>query len=405
MTTAGRVYAPPRLFCDGVHAMTTTALDAEAVARVREWLARPDQAGAAWLTGTPGSGMTSLVRQLTRGMEAVWLTSATLRSRAFLRDVCSHPLAVSGKRKVLVLDELDVMLGNEAVMLDVAFVVRHNTQVPVLCILKSSRAARTCDLAKKAALVVHFPPPTHEAMVEAVTRVATAENLDLGRIHDLCRAAPGDIRHVLQTLRAEAKTTRDVTMPTADAVEHVLAAPMGVRDALALFSADAGALPSGLFEVYWRAAGGDVGACTRYLDMASAGDLVDARIHARHQWDLLDVYGALTVSSAAVTLPRAPGVQLDKHGTLWNKAYAQCSKSKGLRGLALSRATQGMQPLGAPDLAYVRAMVHHAAAASPAAAAATAKSAGLDAPSCLHLMRLWDSGYKLATHNKVKKHM
>lgn len=385
--------------------MHATALDTEAVARVREWLAQPTQAGAAWLTGTPGSGMTSLVRHLTRDMEAVWLTSATLRSRAFLRDVCSHPLAVSGKRKVLVLDELDVMLGNETVMLDVAFVVRHNTQVPVVCILKSSRAACTCDLAKKAALVVHFPPPTHEAMVEAVTRVATLEKLDLGRIHDLCRAAPGDIRHVLQTLRAAVKTTRDVTMPTADAVQHVLAVPLGVRDALSLFSADAGALPSGLFEVYWRAAGTDVAACTQYLDMVSVGDLVDARIHARHQWDLLDVYGALTVSSAAITLPRAPDVQLDKHGTLWNKAYAQCSKSKGLRGITMSRATQGMQPLGAQDLAYVRTMVHHATQESPAAAAGAAKSAGLDAACCLHLMRLWDSGYKLTVHNKVKKHM
>lgn len=385
--------------------MHATALDPEAVARVREWLDVPDQAGAAWLTGTPGSGMTSLVRALTRDMEAVWLTSATLRSRAFLRDVCSHPLAVSGKRKVLVLDELDVMLGNEAVMLDVSYVVRHNTQVPVICILKASRAARTCDLAKKAALAVHFPPPTHEAMVQAVTRVAADEGLNLDRIHDLCRAAPGDIRHVLQTLRACAKTTRDVTMPTADAVEHVLAVPLGVREALSLFSADAGALPSGLYEVYWRTAGKDIRACIDFLDMASVGDLVDARIHARHQWEMLDVYGALTVSSAAVTLPRAPGIQLDKHGTLWNKTYAQCSKAKALRGITMCRALQGMQPLGAEELAYVRAMVHRATAAGAAVAADVAKSAGLDATSCLHLMRLWDSGYKLSMHNKIKKLM
>lgn len=385
--------------------MHATALDPEAVARVRGWL-ESNQAGAAWLTGSPGSGMTSLARDLTRNMEAVWLTSATLRSRQFLRDVCSHPLAVSGKRKVLVLDELDVVLGNEAVMLDVAYVVRHNTNVPVLCILKASRAARSCDLAKKAALAVHFPPPTHEAMVEAVTRVALQEKLPRDRIHDLCRAAPGDIRHVLQTMRAAVKTTRDVTMPTADAVQHVLAGPVGVRDALALFSADAGALPPGVFEVYWRACDKDVESSLAYLDMVSAGDVVDARIHTRHQWDLLDVYGALTVASAAVTLPRAPGVQLDKHGTLWNKTYAQCSKTKALRGIVASRAANGMQPLGAPDLAFVRAMVHHSLGrpgGGPADAAATARSAGLDATACLHLMRLWDSGYKLSVHNKIKK--
>jgi hypothetical protein len=378
----------------------STALDPACASRLREWLG--GGAGAAWLTGTPGSGMTSLVRRLTRDMEAVWLTPATLRSRQFLRDVCSHPLAVSGKRKVLVLDELDVVLGNEAAMLDVAFVVRHNTQVPVVCILKSSRAACTCDLAKKAALVLHFPPPTHDAMVAAVSRVAAAEGLAAARVDALCRAAPGDIRHVLQTLRADAQSTRAITMPTADAVERVLGRPTSVLDALTLFSADAGALPSGLFEVYWRATK-DVDACTAYLELASAGDVVDQTIHARHQWDLYDVHGALTVASAAVTLPRAPGVQLDKYGTAWNKNYAQCSKAKGVRGVAACRAARGLQALRPEDLATVRLLVSAALQNGPDAAAEVARAAGLDATALLCVMRLWDSGYKLGAHNKVKK--
>lgn len=380
-----------------------TALDPALVRRVREWL-DAGAAGTAWLTGHPGSGLTTLVRELTRGMEAVWLTSATLRSRQFLRDVCSHHLAVSGKRKVLVLDELDVMLGNEAVMLDVAFAVKHNTTVPVVCILKSSRGAASCDLAKKAALVVHFPPPTHEAMVAAVTRVAAAEGLCLDGIEGLCRAAPGDIRHVLQTLRAGIGAVREITMQTADALAELLGGRgVDVVRALALFSADAGGLPSAVFETYWQSTQ-DVSQITAYLDMASAGDVVDECIHASHRWELLEVYGALTTASAATLLPPTPGVKLEKYGTLWNKNYAQCSKAKALKSIVACRASHGLAPLRAEDLAFVRTMVRSAITRSVEDAAGVCRLAGVDAPSCLHLMRLWPLGeYKLGTHTKLRK--
>lgn len=381
------------------------ALDAGLVGRVRAWLGE-GRPGLAWLMGSPGSGMTTMVRHLTRGMEAVWLTPATLRSRQFLRDVCSHPLAVSGRRKVLVLDELDVLLGNEAVMLDVAWCVKQNAAVPIVCILKASRAAARCELTKKAALVICFPPPPRDAMVAAVQRAAELEGLQLPPPPDLrklCDRAPGDIRHVLQTLRAAVATTRDVSMPTADAVGELLGERRGVRDALVLFSADAGGVPSGLFECYWQAAGGDVAACRAYLDMASAGDVVDRRMHADQRWELFDVYGALTTASAAVLLPRKRGVALERYGTGWNKHYSLCAKAKALKHVQHSRATRGLPPLPPGDLALVRGMVGTAAARDPKEAVRLAEGAGLDAAACLGLMRLWPCDYKLTTHNKIKK--
>lgn len=386
--------------------MVETVLDAALVARVRAWLAS-EQPGAAWLLGWPGSGMTTMVRELTGGMEAVWLTPATLRSRQFLRDVCSHALAVSGRRKVLVLDELDVVLGNEAVMLDVAWCVKHNTTVPIVCILKATRAAAKCELAKKAALMICFPPPGRDAMAAAVTRVAAREGLQLpppADLRKLCDRAPGDIRHVLQTLRAAVATTRDVTATTADAVAALLEGPQTVASALSVFSADAGGVPQGLYECYGQTTG-DVAACLAYLDMASAGDMVDRRIHAEHRWELLDVYGALTAASAAVLLPRKKGVALERYGAAWNKHYSLCSKAKALKHVQHSRATRGLPPLPPGDLALVRGMVGDAAARGDVGEAARlAGDAGLDAAACLGLMRLWGgSGYKLTTHNKIKK--
>lgn len=376
------------------------ALDAAHVDRVRHWLAGA-AAGLAWLTGAPGSGMTTMVAGLVAGlgMEAVWLTPSTMGTRAFLREVCSSPLAVNGKRKVLVLDELDVVLGNDAAMVEVAFVAKQNRHVPVVCILKSTRAAVGCDLQKKAALVVHFPPPTQEAMEAAVLGVAAEEGLDVADARRLCALAPGDIRHVLQTLRASMTETRTMGMQTADAVATLLEVPRTVEQALALFSADAGGIPNGLHETYLRTSD-DIRACTSYADFASVGDVVDECIHAKQRWDLLDLYGVMTTCSAAVVLPRKADVRLDKYGTLWNKSYVQCSKAKLLRHVGLARMQHGLGHLTVQDLGYVRRMLDVKAVEE---LAERCRSAGLDAQACLNVMRLWDTGYKLSTHNRLKR--
>lgn len=265
-------------------------LDPAARERLRAWLA-DDPVGTAWVTGHPGSGMTTLVRGLVRGMGAVWLTPATMRSRAFFRDVCENAVSVTGLRKVVVLDELDVVLGNETAMMDVAHVVRHSARVPVVCILKNSRAALTCGLRKKAALVVDFPRPTHEAMVRAVAAVARAEGLAQDRVEALCVSAPGDVRHVLQTLRADAPATRDVGMATADAVASLLGGGHTVDSAMRLFWGDTGGVPSGVFEAYTQACGDDVRACVAFAEAASRADLVDAAIHGTQRWELMEAYG------------------------------------------------------------------------------------------------------------------
>lgn len=370
------------------------ALDPALVAQVAEWLASRTP-GVAWLTGTSGSGLTRMVASLTRGMEGVWMTGAKLKSRAFLRDTCSNPMAVNLKRKVIVLDELDVVMGNETVMADVAFLFKHNTTLPIVCVLKSTRGALSCDLQKKAALVVHFPPPTLDAMM----RVVAEEGLTCARAEEVCRAAAGDVRHVLLTLRAQSAEVRHTTPPTADAVQHLFESVSTVRESLGLYGADAGAVAGGVFETYWQTTR-DVGVLAQYSDMASLGDVVDEHIHARHRWDLMELHGALTTSSAAIMLPKSRGVSLTRYGTLWNKHYLMCTKIKMVRRLNLLRAAHGMCGLAPVDLALVRTMIN---GASVPRMAEVCTSAGLDATACLHLMRLWGTGYKLSTHTRLRK--
>ena len=388
----------------------SSALDPEMVGTLRAWMASGD-AGTAWVTGYSGSGMTCLVDALTRehGLEAVWVTSGTPRSRAFLRDVCRNPVAVNGKRKVLVLDELDVMLGNEAAMLDVSYVVRTSALVvPVVCILKSTRAARGCELRKKACVVADFPPPSPAVMARVATEVARDEGLDISHVDvdAMCAAAPpGDIRHVLQTLRAStgAAEMRAACLQTADAVATLFRDATTVDEAMRVFWGETGAVSSGVFEVYCQAAAG-VEDAAAFADMASCADLVDEKIHATHRWDMLDLYGCLTTASAAVMLPSAP-VTLHKYGVTWNQDYARCTKAKQLKKVDFRRAQAGMSALGVEGASAVRAILLRLLG-DKEAFCRVAVGAGLDAASVLQVMRMWGqhhTDYKLSTHARVKK--
>jgi hypothetical protein len=373
------------------------ALDPDLVDRLHGWLSKAE-CGTAWLTGCSGSGMTRMVTDLVSNMESVWVTSSGFKSRAFFRDVCHNPLAVNGRRKVLIMDELDALLGNETAMTDVAFVMKNNRCVPVVCILKNTRAAKGCDLAKKAALVLHFPAPTHDAMIQAV--MATLPGAPKILVAELCAKTPGDIRHVLRTLEAGSNACRDIVFQTADSVAKVLGKTMPFAEALRIFSTDSGAVASGVFESYHHTTD-DIDDTLGFADCASLGDLVNERMHARQQWDLMELFGCLSVVSASVLLPKAD-VSLEKYGVAWNKGHMQCTKAKAARNVAISQAEAGVSRLSPADLAYVRLMIR-GSVHSKDSMRRVCDDAGLDAGAVLNVMRLWNGEYKLSTHARVKR--
>lgn len=378
-------------------------LDPRQVDIVRQWLQGAPK-GAAWLTGAAGSGMTTMVRSLVRDMEAVWMTPATLRARSFLKDVCASPVAVTGKRKALVLDELDVVLGVETTMMEVAHILRSSKGVPVICILKSTRAALSCPLRKKASLVVDFAPPREEDVLAAVYAMGRAENLDCSRAEELCAKTRGDVRHVLHTLRASSDATRDVSLCTSDGVAHLLGRTHSTEEAFRLGSQDPWGLSNGVFEVYWQTSK-NVEECVAFLDMCSVKDVVDECMHGRQRWDLLDVLCTLACGSAAVLLPRCEHITLDKFGTLWNKHNMMCTRTKQLRNVQsklLGRT--GTNALGVEDLAFVRDMIVRCLPDAKKVADMCAH-VGLDATACLDVMRLWNTGYKLSTHIRVRREL
>ncbi|KAL4853164.1 Replication factor C large subunit [Chlorella vulgaris] len=357
-----------------------SALDAGLVAQIREWLARGK--GSAWITGHPGSGMTMMMQALVDELqlEAVWMTPSMPRSRAFLRDVCRTPRAVNGRRKVLVLDELDVVLGNESAMVDVAHVVKADWAVPVVCLLKATRGTRDHELARKASLAVHFPPPSPQDMARVARKVASEEGLQDSNIVDLCRRAPpGDIRHVLQTLRFAAPVAhiRDHTVQTADAVAAVFA--------------EASSACSTIEDA------------ATYADYASNADLVDAAIHSRNQWGLMDFYGCLTTASAVIMLPKAR-VALHKYGVAWNQKYARDTKIKNMKKINQAVVCAGCQPLRYDGMASLRDIMS-GLLTDRESFTALCRSLGLGSQDVLKVMRLGKNtdDYKLSVHNRTVK--
>ena len=382
-------------------------LDPERVKALNEWFGR-GEGGTAWLTGAPGSGMSTLVRSMTTrlNMEAVWVTSAAHKSRAFLRDVCRNPVAVNSKRKVLVLDELDVLLSNETAMVDVSFAIKMTSRVPVVCILKSSRASRECELRKKASLILDFPPPSREDVARVAMRVLDVEGIEVAPkdVEAVCASAPlGDLRHVLETLRFKATSTREAAMQTCDAVREVLAGCTTLDQAMRHFWGESGAVSSGVWETYHQTTD-DIDVAARYSEFASCGDLVDEHIHGKHSWNLLDFYGYLTTGSAAIILPKTD-VTLSKYGVSWNLEYARCTKAKQLKRVEIARTEAGHGSLGIEGVAAVRGMLHHLLG-SREAMVRFCKGSGLDAATLLNVMRLWGQEhtmYKLSIHTKVKR--
>lgn len=81
----------------------------------------------------------------------------------------------------------------------------------------------------------------------------------------------------------------------------------------------------------------------------------------------------------------------------------QCSKAKAARGVNAKRAAAGLCALASDDMGLLRLLLRGAVERSAGEAAALAREAGLDPAAFLHVMRLWQTGYKLSTHARLKK--
>ena len=418
-----------------------SCLSQTGIAEVREWL-RGSLAGApavAVASAPTGSGLTCTMALVLRELDAepVWVSFGGLR-RAFLADACGSRVAVSGRAKVLVVDEFDALAADAAAWAELSPWLR-TPRLTVLCLARASRSARVADLTKGYARFVFRAPPA-PAIARVLLAAAPGDALEAAR---LAAAARGDVRAALAAWRmagpraepaepaepdepdrdepAEPDEPVEPGAPPArrrpdatewlrddrpeglDSVQALLDAEVPLDAALRAYASDPGIVSMGLWENYLRVSRSVSPGVSEAFSIA---DVVDTAMYARQTWALGDVHGAIAVGGAALLIDRDPAAEfaVEKFGTIWSRGYNQCAKTKNVRAVALARAEAGLGGLPVTDLAFVRGLLA-AAVESGDAGRIRAAAAGVGGQSAAVLcaMRLWDSKYRQSQHARVKK--
>ena len=402
------------------------------VASLRAWMAS-GATGPALATAGPGSGLTTLVALLVAetGLEGVWVGCATPRVKAALAQMGASPVAVTLRRKIIVIDEVDAMgsSGGETSSLSEALAfVKTKPPLPVLFLGHATRSQKPLEFAKAWPRFA-FGRPGAPRLAAYLADVAAKHGIAAASdewVRDLASRARGDVRAALNAMdmlrhapagaaAAPPPDIKDDCIEGLDLTEAVLRgeAGRGVRECLRMYAMEPAVLPMGMWENYLSTLGKeDIRAVAAAADGFADADRIDRFVYSRQAWDLQEAYGASAVAVPAMSLARhrrskpPKTVSVTKFGSVWSKMYNACAKVKHVRSLALAYAEAGAQPLSACELAWVRRCLQCAIKRGDKEDIRRA-CWPLAAPDVLHLARL-DAGpggsawYTQAVHGRVK---
>lgn len=362
--------AGPRTSLDVVLSDTETAL-------LRSWIAS-GQPGAALATAHPGSGLTTLVGLLVRemGLDAAWVTPGQAGARELLSQALQSGTSVSGRQKLVVLDEYDQ--GEDQGLDATGAIKRAARGAQLLCLSHavSCSARQRADVCRRfGGRVFAFPRPS-PARLFGPCRAACPPSVPDDAVRAACVAARGDIRSALRALGflaraapAAAPTTttfaKDERMDAREAVVLVLdstrQASASLGDAIRGACGEPGVAAMGVFENY-LGSGPTLHAAAQAADAMSAADVVDAHVARRVAWDdsvLVGTHAALALAAPAMALDgRAPAKLPDKVGGVWSKEFNRHARARLLREVSFRRLEQNLQPFSAADVSMVVALPH-----------------------------------------------
>jgi hypothetical protein len=346
--------------------MKTTPKKDDALERdeaTRALLAWIDDGGRwAAVGGEHGAGCTSVVHDaiVQRQLEAVWLATGAVAG-VHLESAASSTVAVNGKRKIIVIDEFDaIVAADPQTTASIATAIKKGV-VPIILIARGDPAGwrtKVGDMVPKAATRVHVVPPTDRPIA-----IATK------------------------------------------GLDGATAALMGIDDSaiIAAFRGD-GIASGAVFDNYpkYTKSFEDAHAIADAFSAHNAIQDTMARVGVHD-----DPYAAMPIATAALRCS-ARKITIGTFGTVWSKNNATYAKKSTIRSITRERLERGgLCHLAAHEgLDAVHHMLRHAVSRGTwAEAAAIARGAGLTSTGTLAVMRLWPSGYTLATHAKVRKHL
>ena len=300
------------------------------ITELSAWLTGWGGAGVrgALVTGPPGIGKTTAVGLIVKGCgyELVEFNASDERSASAVRKYFDEAKrsGVCGKRRVIVMDEVDGMsTGDRGGIGELAKVIA-SCSFPIICIANERGTPRLRPLAS-CCLDIRFQRPTKTVIAKALfERVVRAEKLGytVGQLEELCERNGNDIRSVINALQFSAKSLVGGGKDELQRVDAFSATGrlIGGGDSRAvkeeLVFLDYGMIPLMVAEGYVAAVGKPRGARPDDTVLmgrcASAGsylgdyDILDRRIRGSQTWSLMPYAVSAVVSTAVVTEGIAP---------------------------------------------------------------------------------------------------
>ena len=292
------------------------------------WGTSVDGVRGALVTGPPGIGKTTAVGLIVRGCgyELVEFNASDERSATAVRkyfDMAKRS-GVCGKRRVIVMDEVDGMsTGDRGGIGELAKVIAV-CSFPIICIANERGTPRLRPLAA-CCLDIRFARPTKTVIAKALyERVVRAEKLGytVAQVEELCERNGNDIRSIVNALQFSAKSLTDGGKDELQRVDAFSATgrligggdSRAVKDELVFL--DYGMIPLMVAEGYVAAIGKPRGArpddtvlmgrCCAAGGYLGDYDILDHRIHRGQNWSLMPYAVSAIVSTAVTTQGIAP---------------------------------------------------------------------------------------------------
>jgi replication factor C subunit 1 len=291
----------------------------EAINQITTWLqswsaAKPPEVHGIIVTGPPGIGKTTCIHLIAKslGYKVTEYNASDTRSVSVLRGL----IALGVKRlqkEVIVMDEVDGLSERGGVG-EIAAIIKK-TITPIICIANEKPPKLRPII--NACLDIKFNRPNKSTIATALLKVARAEKIEIGKaeLEELCEKNGNDIRSILNNLEfygadiSEGANNKDANLrlDLFSATGRLIGNKRASLDTSAgLVFVDYNMIPLMVQEAYVAASKNSLEDAVRAAEFISGGDLIDKRIHTKHDWSLLPHLVQSTVSAARTVSGPAP---------------------------------------------------------------------------------------------------
>jgi replication factor C subunit 1 len=269
------------------------------------------------VTGPPGIGKTTTIHLIAKslGYKVTEYNASDTRSIAVLRGL----VALGIKRlvkEVIVMDEIDGLSERGGVG-ELAAIIKKTT-TPIICIANEKPPKLRPII--NACLDIRFNRPVKSTIATALLKVAKAENIQITKIdlEGLCEQSGNDIRSILNSLEfygsdcIDSTNDKDATLrlDLFSATQKLISNKrLTLDEATNLVFVDYNMIPLMVQEAYINSSRNSLENTVKAADYISMGDVIDKRIHQKHDWSLLPHLVQSTVA-VAKTVSGPPPFQI-----------------------------------------------------------------------------------------------